>query len=61
MKRFLWGLAGGGASAGVTWLLSHDTLLTVIVGGAVAVIIWMTAWAHLIGDIFEELFAALLK
>lgn len=61
MKRFLWGLFGGGASAGVTWLLSHDTLLTVVVGVAVAVVIWMSAWADAVGDLFEALFAAILK
>lgn len=65
MKRFLWGLFAGGASAGITWLLSHHAVLTVVVGFVVALAIWfwnvVDTIVDLVGDALEALIGALLK
>lgn len=64
MKRFLWGLFAGGASAGVTWLLSRDATWTVVAGVAVALIVWfwsiVEAVAEIVGDIFEAILKAII-
>lgn len=41
MNRFLVGLLGGGAGAGITWLVSDGNVAwTVAIGVIIAVLIW---------------------
>lgn len=55
MKQFLTGLVLGGAGGGITWLLTQQTVVTVVVGLAIALIVW-GAWdglADLLTDIVD--------
>lgn len=55
MKRFLRGLAAGGVSAGLTWLLSRHVPAAVVVGLLVALVVWIGSFVRALGNAAQEL------